>query len=250
MPLIPETISFIEFVFLVGFSLCTSMLTAAVGIGGGSLMLAVLAQILPVKAIIPVHGIVQLGSNLGRATLMRADIDFSLLRPFLLGSLLGALVGGKLVINLPVELLRLILGLFLLYAAWGPNFKGFLLTKAGFALCGLFTTILTMFVGATGSLVIAQLKSFALTPVQLIATSAGCISIKQLLKIVVFGALGFAFSEYLLLSLCMVGFGFIGTILGNKILLKTKPKNFDLIFNSILTILALRLLWQASVELI
>ncbi|MCB1915218.1 MAG: hypothetical protein KDG52_05820, partial [Rhodocyclaceae bacterium] len=54
----------------------TSMMTAALGAGGGVMLLAVMAQVLPPQVIIPVHGIVQMGSNLGRAIMAWRHIDW------------------------------------------------------------------------------------------------------------------------------------------------------------------------------
>ncbi len=62
MEWLPEAISNSQAIILVITSLLTSMLTAAMGIGGGVLLLAVMASIVPVAALIPVHGLVQLGS--------------------------------------------------------------------------------------------------------------------------------------------------------------------------------------------
>lgn len=51
---------------IIGLSFFTSLITAAFSIGGGFIMLAVLAQVLAPVALIPVHGAVQLGSSAGR----------------------------------------------------------------------------------------------------------------------------------------------------------------------------------------
>ena len=53
-------------ILLIATSFIGSLISAALGIGGGTLMLAVIAQTLPVAAIIPVHGVVQFGSNLDK----------------------------------------------------------------------------------------------------------------------------------------------------------------------------------------
>lgn len=47
-------------------SFLTSLISGALGIGGGALLLTVLATLLPPAALIPVHGVIQLGSNVGR----------------------------------------------------------------------------------------------------------------------------------------------------------------------------------------
>lgn len=57
---------------LVLVSFGTSLITAAFGIGGGAVLLALLAALMPPAALIPVHGAVQFGSNVFRAALMAA----------------------------------------------------------------------------------------------------------------------------------------------------------------------------------
>jgi uncharacterized membrane protein YfcA len=54
--LIPEFLPHYVFYGLILLSCFTSMLSISVGMGGGTIMLAVIAQVLPVPAIIPVHG--------------------------------------------------------------------------------------------------------------------------------------------------------------------------------------------------
>ena len=107
VPLVPESLHLTEFWLLVGISFFTSFLTAAVGIGGGSILLALMAQAMPPAAIIPVHGIVQLGSNVGRAAVLHKSVDRALLGWFVAGSLVGALIGGRIVVTMPVDALRL-----------------------------------------------------------------------------------------------------------------------------------------------
>ncbi len=70
---------------LLGLSFATSFITAAFGIGGGAVMLAALATLLPAAAIIPVHGLVQLGSNAGRAAILTKFIRFGRLGAFSAG---------------------------------------------------------------------------------------------------------------------------------------------------------------------
>lgn len=249
MQLIPEMLTAFEVVLLVGSSFLTSLLTAAVGIGGGVTLLAVIAQILPVPAIVPVHGIVQLGSNIGRAGLMRRDIDRKLLLYFLSGSLIGALVGGQLVVTLPVRYLQLILAVFILYTIWGPRPLNMLASNYGVAIGGSISTLLTMFVGATGPFVAATLRPLGLGKLGQVATMSACMVVQHALKVLVFGLLGFSFAPYLPLIAAMIGLGFIGTIVGRNILLKVSEGMFVFWLNVVLTFLAIRLLWLAGSQL-
>ncbi len=53
-------------IVLAGF---TSFVSAAFGAGGGLMLLVVMASIMPMTVVVPVHGLVQLGSNANRLVL-------------------------------------------------------------------------------------------------------------------------------------------------------------------------------------
>jgi len=242
---IPDAMAQTVFWGLVFISFFTSLMTAAFGIGGGAVLLAVMAQFMPVQTLIPVHGVVHTGSNFGRALVMWRDVRWDLLRWFLAGCLLGAVVGGNLVVSLPKNVLRGVLGIFILYSVWGPSLK---LAKSGKHLLaggGVLSTILTMFVGATGPFVVAFLRAFKLPSLELVATSAVCMVTQHLLKVLVFGLLGFVFAPYIHLIVFMIASGFLGTLVGRTLLLKIDERKFQLVLNSILTLLALRLIFTA-----
>jgi uncharacterized membrane protein YfcA len=106
-----------------------------------------------------------------------------------------------------------------------------------------------MFVGATGLLIGAFMAPNILGKMTAVSTHAICGMLQHGLKIVVFGLLGFAFSEWLFLILAMVGTGFLGTFTGRFILEKIPEKVFVILFKSVLTLLSARLIYLASVEL-
>ena len=221
------------------------MLTASIGIGGGLVMLAALAQVLPVNAIIPVHGAVQVGSNSGRALVMLKHVRWNIFVSFVAGSLLGAIIGGNLVVSLPLELLRGLLGGFILFALWGPKIGKLGSSSLALMLGGLLSTLLTMFVGATGAFVLTLFRAVKLERLELVATSAASLVVQHASKVVVFGILGFAFSAYAWLILLMIASGFIGTLMGRRILLKINEQRFQKWLNIVLSLLALRLIWMA-----
>ena len=78
---------------LIVASFFTSALTAAFGVGGGIAMLALMGLFIPVASLIPVHGAVQLGSNTGRAWHQRAFVRLDVAKPFIVGSVVGAIFG-------------------------------------------------------------------------------------------------------------------------------------------------------------
>lgn len=228
---------------LMGISFLGSFITAAFGIGGGVVVLAVLATLLPPAALIPVHGVVQFGSNAGRTLIMRAHIDRAVLGVFLIGTLAGVILGGLLVVELPPAIVQIAVGAFIL---WTIFFKppGFIRRSAMIA--GGFSSFLTMFFGATGPFVASYLRTHGFAKMIHVATHAACMTAQHGLKIVAFGLLGFAFGPYIPLIAGMIGFGFLGTLAGRHVLMKIDEKIFNLALKSILILLALRLIWAGA----
>lgn len=243
--LIPDALSAFSFWMLVGVSFFGSFLSTAAGIGGGVTLLAVMAQVMPPLALIPCHGVVQAGSNLSRVILFFRHIDLAFMRWFVLGAVLGTLVASQLVVALPVALLQIVLGVFILYSVWGPKPPRVQTSRKGIAVGGVLTTFGSMFVGATGPFVMAFVAPFNYDRMTKVATFSSVMVTQHTLKIIMFGFLGFAFAAYVPLLALMVGAGFLGTVVGKRVLLQQSEAAFTKILNIILTLLALRLLWQA-----
>ena len=234
------------FVTLCGISFFGSFITVSMGIGGGGLVLATMAMFLPPPVLIPLHGVVQLGSNIGRTVLMVRDVFIEIVPMFLIGTLLGALLGGQLVVSLPITLLQTVLAIFILYSAWAPQFKTKRPTNRTFFFVGAVGTFLSMFIGATGPLVVPFIAAACDKRQQVVATHAMLMSIQHGLKIVAFGYLGFAFGPYVPLLIGLLVFGFVGTSVGKLVLNRLPEKIFRTGLKVILTILALRLLYGAA----
>src|SRR6056297_3432928 len=100
---------------LLAASLVTSMITAALGAGGGVLLLALMALWLPPVAIIPVHGLVQLGSNTGRFAMTWRRADWGALAAFAPGVILGMLAGALVLVRLPEQLWQVTIAGFILF---------------------------------------------------------------------------------------------------------------------------------------
>jgi uncharacterized protein len=235
---------------LVVASFFTSALTAAFGVGGGLAMLALMGLFVPVAALIPVHGAVQLGSNSGRAWHQRANVRMDVAVPFIAGSIVGAVVGAYIVVQLPDAILKLVLGLFIIAVTWTkiPGIDS--LGRAGLALASAVLALTTMFVGATGPLlssVFAQI--FPNDRKALVATHGAAMTVQHGLKIVVFGLAGFAFGQWLPMVAMMIVSGFLGTVYGTKWLDRLPEETFRKWFRIVITLLALDLLRRGVVDL-
>ena len=230
---------------IVILSFLTSLISAAFGLGGGSVMLAVLANLLPAPAIIPVHGVVQVGSNLGRAVVLLGHVDRSVFRPFALGSIAGVALGGMIAVQLPAAIVQIGVGLFILWSVFlsPPSF----MRRSG-ALMGITSSFLTMFFGGTGPFVATFVKALGHDRLRHVATHASLMTLQHVLKSVAFGLLGFAFGEWLPLVAMMILAGFLGTAAGKRILVRTDERRFRLALNTLLIVLALRLIWAGGMD--
>lgn len=244
--LLPEVVSLPAALALVISAGFTSALTAGLGIGGGVLLLGIMAFLVPPAALVPLHAVVQIGSNTGRAWLMRRHIATGIVMPFALGAMLGASAGGSVASALPAHQLELLLGLFILYAVWGrwPELQG-RARAAGLWLGGTTMSFLSMFVGATGPLVASLLKTQSLERQPHMATFSTCMSLQHGIKILVFGGLGFVFTPWLPLLTAMIASGFVGTWLGERWLAGCSEAGFRRGLDWLLTAMAVQLLWQA-----
>jgi uncharacterized protein len=217
------------------------VLTASAGIGGGLALLALMGYLVPVTAIIPLHGVVQLGSNIGRAAFLSSHVAWICLAAFLAGALPGAWIGGLAVGALPDNVLKAALGVFILVITWARLPKLAALTLPGFAVTGAITTFLTMFFGATGPLNAVVLSKTFPERLRFQATNAATMSAQHLVKTLVFALSGFAFAPWLPLIAAMILTGLAGTWVGTSILRRMPESRFRLIFRVCLTVLALDL---------
>ena len=241
--LLPGALSPLAAGGLIVASFFTSALTAAFGLGGGIAMLALMGLSMPVAALIPVHGLVQLGSNAGRAWHQRENISTKIAWPFLWGSLAGAVIGAYTVLTLPDAVMKTIIGLFILVTAWVklPGFDR--LKGAGIAIGSGIIAVISMLVGASGPLLSAFFgQIFPDNRKQMVATAAAGMTVHHGLKVVVFGLAGFAFSSWLPFIGLMVLSGYFGTIYGTRLLERVPEAAFRAIFKWVLSVLALDLM--------
>ncbi|GJL95662.1 MAG: hypothetical protein DHS20C05_20670 [Hyphococcus sp.] len=230
-------------------SFLTAALTAAFGIGGGLALLAVMSAIFPAAAVVPIHGVAQLGSNAGRFYLQRKDVVWPIVLWFTLGSIVGAFAGGRIALGMPVWALRGGVAIFILYTLWGPRPASLSPGKKTFFATGVVGSFLTMFFGATGPIAATMLSAAKLDRLNTVATHAACMAAQHSLKILIFGLLGFAYAEWASLIIAILVFGFIGTATGTHYLRKMPEHYFKKGFRTVLTVIAFYLLLAAGLEL-
>ena len=242
--LLPPAMPLLDAGLLVTASLVTSFISAAFGIGGGFTLIALLALLLPPAALIPIHGIVQLGSNAGRVGIMLKQVVWRPVMPFVIGTVIGAGLGALVVVQLPPWAVQLALGVFIIWAVFAklpPIQQRYILFG------GVVSSFLTMFFGATGNFIAAMVKSMNLDPVPHVATHSLMMTFQHFVKVLIFGLIGFQFGPYMFLIIGMLISGFIGTVIGSQFLTKAGGRYFKPVLNTILFLAAARLIW-AGVE--
>ena len=244
MEYLPD-ISPVAFAILLLCSFLGSLLSASAGIGGGSFLIAVMASLVPPAALIPLHGLVQLGSNASRAYLTREHTQWRKIAFFALGALLAATLAGLLLGMLDPHYIPPLVGVFILWLSWGkmPDI-GLGSHPLGLFFGGLLTTLGTMLVGATGPLVAAWLGRSGTARWQYTANFSASMTIQHTVKVLAFGLAGFVYRDWLVLLVLMILCGYIGTRVGLRLLGKIPEHKFRIAFKWVLTLLALRLIWQ------
>ncbi|MEH6648747.1 MAG: sulfite exporter TauE/SafE family protein [Motiliproteus sp.] len=243
--LLPETLALPQLLLLLATSFATALLTATLGVGGGVLLLAVVASVLPPLAIIPVHGLVQAAANGNRAILTRQHLNRFVFKHFIVGAVIGAILASMLVVQLPTNAILLCIGLFILLLTWGPALQFQTLGPWSLRIAAGLTTFVSMFVGASGPLVAAFTQQLSHDRFQRVATFSACMSLQHGLKLAVFGFLGFSFGDWIALIVAMILTGVAGTWIGLNLLSKISNERFNQVFKVILTLMAAKLLYSA-----
>ncbi|OWU67407.1 hypothetical protein ATO2_15135 [Roseovarius sp. 22II1-1F6A] len=244
---LPPEMSTFVFVVLLVISFVASFITVAFGIGGGALMLAVMATLVPPLALIPTHGVIQWGSNFGRMVLTWRHIFWRAVPGFLVGSIIGAGLGSLLVVNIPPALVQIAVACFILWSLLG---KPFTAIRNWPVTVGAVSSFLTMFFGATGMFVATYTKSQALGRHAHVATHATLMTAQHGIKSVAFGIIGFAFGAWAPFIVAMIVLGFAGTVAGKLLLNRMPDARFRRALDLVLLLLSLRLLYGGVTQLI
>jgi uncharacterized protein len=234
------------FLGLTAASFATSFIGVFTGTAGGLVLLAIMAVVMPPTSVIPVHTVVQLGSGITRTMIMWRYVMRSTVPPFVVGAMLGAAVGAKAFIALPVSYLQGILGLFILVVTWLPRLGRLGAERGRFAALGFVATFAGVFVSATGTIVAPFVASAAPDRRNHAATLGALMTFVHIAKMVAFGFIGFTMSNYLVLAAAMIAAGAVGNWIGEEALDRISEARFRLMLQLILTALGLQLLWGAA----
>jgi len=221
-------------------SFLTSTVAGVVGLGGGLLLIAILPSFLPINALIPVHGLSQMSSNLSRAYFGRKNIQYQVIPKFLIGSLIGVGIFALLLNLISIEYIPLFIGIYILLSLWSKKFNDKIKKYENYYLIGFFQTGLSVIVGTTGPLTMTLLLKEFHDKDKVVSTSAILMSITHILKVLVFIYFGFIFFDYISIIIVMIIGSILGSYIGTKLRDKIDGKKLVFILKILLTILAIK----------
>ncbi len=205
-------------------------------------LIAILPSFLPLNALIPVHGLTQISSNLSRAVFRYKDIQYEVIPKFLLGSFIGIGIFASIISFISLDYVPLFIGIYILLSLWSEKFNEKIKRYENYFLAGFFQTGLSMVVGATGPLTMALLLKDYKNKDKVVATSAALMSITHILKVFVFMYFGFVFFDYIGIIIAMIIGAIAGSWLGTKLRDKINGKKFTMILKVLLTALAIKVI--------
>ena len=220
----------------------TSTIAGIVGVGGGMMLIVILPSFLPLNALIPIHGLTQVSSNLSRAIFGYKDVQYEVIPKFLLGSAIGIGMFAAVLSLISLEYVPLFIGVYILLSLWSEKFNEKIKRYENYFLAGFFQTGLSMVVGATGPLTMTLLLKDYKDKDKVVATGAALMSITHILKVFVFMYFGFVFFDYIGVIVTMIIGAVAGSWVGTKLRDKIDGKKFIIILKVLLTALAIQVI--------
>lgn len=221
----------------------TSILAGTIGMGGGLIFVGILASFVDVAYVIPLHAALMVVSNGSRIVLFLKHINWRIVGFYSLGLLPGSVAGIYIFKLLPKELVKLMIGIFIIAAVMTPlkPSKNRIGDKL-FVLVGLLAGFFGIFFGASGPITAPFYIRRGIIKENFIATKAACQIIDHLVKVPLFGFIGINILPYwdiiLYLSLAVI----LGTLIGKRLVKRLSEKAFVSIFKFVLIAIAIRLI--------
>lgn len=238
-------LSIFENTVLTLLSFFTAMMTSIAGAGGGTVLLASMLQFMNPSEAIPVHGVIQLSSNIARIWLLRKFVKWTIILKFSLLIPLGVYIGLEIFRNVDADDIKNLIGLFIIIALVLQNLKSIrkiTISSNWYYLMGFLTGILNILVGVIAPLLAVIIKHSLNEKKSIVGTLGYFGFVGNFTKIVGFSLIGFTFIEYIDTFLLMIPATLLGSRIGQYLLDKISNKFFFYIFQVILIALALRLL--------
>ena len=244
-----------ESAILIVAAFITSSISAVLGMGGGIILLGIMAILIPEGyVVVALHGIIQIVSNITRSYVFRKHIKGNIIRQYFPGAILGLCFSALIIIiliesfdvqsakDIKVDILKPLIGIFIIWFLFGmrPKIKD---KQPHFFVVGVVSGLTTVFIGATGPLIAPFFLKGKLTKENIIVNKAICQTISHVGKIPLF-IIFFKFNYFTELAVLipLMAAVFIGTNFGKQILQFIPEVVFRILFKGTLTLIAIKLI--------
>jgi len=234
----------------------TSMLSAIVGMAGGIILLSSMLLFVDPLVAVPIHAVLQLASNGSRSLVQRKHVRWDLFWRYAILLLPAGYLVYMFARDIQPDVLKGLIGVFVLVATWKKRWLTFGVVpraehaRRTFFILGGVAGGLNVIVGAIGPLIAPFFLGIGLERQAVIGTKAICQMAGHIAKIIIFGAVGFAFWKYLGFYALSIPLVFAGTWVGSRILDKVNETVFTWLFKSALTGIACILIVGAVIKLV
>lgn len=236
----------ISIIFLISSYAAAAAATVA-GFGSSALLIPVAVLFLDIKTAVFVVAVFHLFNNLFKVRIFRKSIDFKIFLLFGLPSILLAITGSLLISVIPINVVKIVLGAFLvIYAVYSLVNPGFRMrkSKANAVVGGSLSGFLAGLIGLGGAVRGAFLISFSLPKEAYVATSAAIALVIDATRIPTYLATKAVqdTSSYILLPfLCVMAY--LGVRTGKVFLKKINQDTFRRIVAAALLIVGIKILF-------
>jgi len=241
-------------IIVVGIAaLLTSILSAVAGLGGGMILLLIIAQFVAPTVAIPIQGSIQVVSNGSRALLLRNKVSWATVGWASILLLPASLLGVKVATALPEDTIRICLAVFVLILAWRPQWLKFGGARSSTPAesrgllvgVGAMSGFLNSTVGASGPMTSPFYKAVTASHVAFVATAATTQVLAHVSKLIAFTAEGWSIGDHQGMIAAGIAGVVAGSFIGTRLLGRIPELALDQLFKLVLTVLAARILFKA-----
>jgi uncharacterized membrane protein YfcA len=236
-----------ELVLFISVLFC-SILSGALAIGGGQILLFLLSLIFPIPEAMLLHGATQLTGNVSRSAFFYKYLNWKSIKIYFFGSIIGGLLFWKISFVPEKHIIYIFLGslpIISLFKRVGTYFK---ITKTkNAAIAGIGVSFSQLMFGVSGSLVDVFYTHSGFNRYQIIANKSFTQIIGHIFKILFYGSLlakdNFSQLEPHWFPLMMLT-ALLGTYLGKKLVPIIKEVHFIIITRGLIASFSLVLLFK------
>ncbi|WP_298940393.1 sulfite exporter TauE/SafE family protein [uncultured Dysgonomonas sp.] len=228
----------ITLLILFAVSWLAAAISGIAGFGGALLLLPVISHFIGIKAAIPVLTIAQLFGNASRVWFGRKQLQWNPILFFLAGSIPFSIIGSRMLVSAPSELLLKGVGVLLLLIVMyrRSGLKVITTNYKWLVVGGIITGFLSGIAGSAGPLGAACFISLNLNPIAYISSEAFTALSMHITKTIVY-------QKYALIGTKELGYGLvcgvamiIGSYTGKKLIEHLSKDKFQIVVDILLVL--------------